>query len=494
MKNTISPIKKWRIALGCAFLCSMTSFGQVKIGDNPGTIDASALLEMESTSKGMLVPRMTTAQRTSIASPANGLMVYDTDLEDFFFYQSNSWARLDSESKRSHYKLIQSAADLADELTAGGGTTYLLDSSVYYEINGAINLAAPIDLNDAYLSGLDAYEDKLIRTGGVLFTGDGGGSIRNLTLVVAGGSIFNITGSGTETLVFQNCIAAGYGVTTDAMGSISNYNIVFMNIINIGQLDDGIVFTNINNVLLSNLAWFESNTGTFETYVGTFDLIEKISGFYKVPSGATAIDVSANPTVANGTLLSVPFSGAGTYVNGYTTGSYSGYYFTREWDVDCPGIKLEADRAAVADFHYTGSLTSGFTQSITSSTPVEVQGGGSFASSNLCRFVSSDGGNRLTYDGHEVRNFQINASLSVRVTSALGDFYAFLIYKNGVPVTESNAIAFIDATYGNSQIQNVALNAIVEMQNGDYIEVYVDRLTGSGTDSMVVFSENLSVK
>lgn len=494
MLNRRTQIKKWCCTLGCALLTLTTAFGQVKIGDNPGTIDPSALLEMESTTQGVLVPRMTTAQRVSIASPANGLLVYDTDLKDFFFFQTNSWARLNSESKRSNYKLVQSASDLEDELTAGGGTTYLLDSSVYYEINGTINLVAPIDLNDAYVSGLDANEDKLIRTGGVLFTGDGGGSIRNLTLIVAGGTIFSLSGTGAETLVFQNCIAAGNGVTTDVMGSISNYNIVFMNIINIGQLDDGFVFTDINNVLLSNLAWFESNTGTFETYIGNFDLIEKISGFCKVSSGATAIDLSANPTVSNGTLLSVPFSGAGTYVNGYTTGTYGGYYFSREWDVDCPGIKLEADRVAVADFHYTGSLTSGFTQSITSSTAVELQGGGSFLSSNLFRFVSSDGGNRLTYDGYEVRNFQINASLSIRVTNALGDFYAFLIYKNGIPVTESNAIAFIDASYGNSQIQNIALNTIIEMQNGDYVEVYVHRLTGSGTDTITVYSENLSIK
>jgi len=42
---------------------------------------ASAALEIVSTSKGLLPPRMTTAQRTAIASPANGLVVFDTDLK-----------------------------------------------------------------------------------------------------------------------------------------------------------------------------------------------------------------------------------------------------------------------------------------------------------------------------------------------------------------------------------------------------------------------------
>lgn len=492
MKKSTYLIRKWSFALSCAVFTALTSFGQVKIGDNPGTIDPSALLELESTTQGLLAPRMTTAQRTNIANPANGLIVYDTDFNEYFFYQPNAWTKLDSKTKRTHYKLVQSTADLADELASGGGTSYRLDSSMYYEINGSINLALPIDLNDAYISGVDANEDRLIRSGGALFEGTTGGSIRNLTLVAAGGSIFNLSGTGTERLVFQNSQAFGFGVTNDVMGSISDFDIVFINIVNIGNLDDGIVYTDINNLLLSNMAWFESNSGTFETYEGSFDLVEKIGGFFKVSSGAIGIDVSANPAVASGNILKVPFSGLGTYVNGYTIGSYSGYFFSNTWNVDCPGIKVESDRTASGDFHFTGSLTSGFTQSISSSA-TEVQGTGTFASNNIFRFIVSNGGNRLTYDGQQIRDFQINASISVRVTNALGDFYAFLIYKNGVELTESNAIAYIDASYGNTQIQNVGLNAIVEMQNGDYIEVYVHRLTGSGTDSMVVFSENLSI-
>ncbi len=75
---------------------------QVKIGDNPATIDASALLEMESTDKGLLTPRMTTAQRTSITSPALGLIVFDTDLDRFMVNKasgSHDWEDiLDSEA------------------------------------------------------------------------------------------------------------------------------------------------------------------------------------------------------------------------------------------------------------------------------------------------------------------------------------------------------------------------------------------------------------
>jgi hypothetical protein len=43
------------------------------------TADASALLDLNSTSKGLLLPRMTKAQRDAIASPADGLILYQTD-------------------------------------------------------------------------------------------------------------------------------------------------------------------------------------------------------------------------------------------------------------------------------------------------------------------------------------------------------------------------------------------------------------------------------
>jgi hypothetical protein len=54
-----------------------TRRGQVAIGTQ--TPDASAILQADSTTLGFLLPRMTKAQRDAIATPANGLMIYQTD-------------------------------------------------------------------------------------------------------------------------------------------------------------------------------------------------------------------------------------------------------------------------------------------------------------------------------------------------------------------------------------------------------------------------------
>ena len=66
----------------------------VKVGIGTTTPNTSALLDLTSTDKGMLVPRMTSAQRTAIASPATGLLVYDNDTNAFWFYNGTAWARI----------------------------------------------------------------------------------------------------------------------------------------------------------------------------------------------------------------------------------------------------------------------------------------------------------------------------------------------------------------------------------------------------------------
>ena len=68
--------------------------GNVGIGTtSPNT---SAMVDITATDKGVLVPRMTTVQRNSIASPANGLLVFDTDHSNFFYYNTSKtkWINL----------------------------------------------------------------------------------------------------------------------------------------------------------------------------------------------------------------------------------------------------------------------------------------------------------------------------------------------------------------------------------------------------------------
>ena len=62
-----------------------------KLGIGVQTPVASAKVQIDSTTQGFLPPRMTTAQRTAIASPAAGLEVYDTTLNKSFFFNGTVW-------------------------------------------------------------------------------------------------------------------------------------------------------------------------------------------------------------------------------------------------------------------------------------------------------------------------------------------------------------------------------------------------------------------
>ena len=67
------------------------SYGRVGVGTT--TPNASALLDLTSTVRGLLVPRMTATQRTSIGSPATGLLVYQTDgSAGFYTYGGAAWS------------------------------------------------------------------------------------------------------------------------------------------------------------------------------------------------------------------------------------------------------------------------------------------------------------------------------------------------------------------------------------------------------------------
>ena len=73
------------------FLLSFSVAGQsVGINNSGAAPDASAMLDVQSDSKGMLIPRMTQVQRDAIAMPANGLLVFQTDEMDGFYYNEGT--------------------------------------------------------------------------------------------------------------------------------------------------------------------------------------------------------------------------------------------------------------------------------------------------------------------------------------------------------------------------------------------------------------------
>src|SRR5215472_13254137 len=65
-----------------------------------GTItpDASSLLEIKSTSQGVLIPRMTLVQRNAIVTPATGLLIYQTNsTPGFYYFNGSAWNQVSTQ-------------------------------------------------------------------------------------------------------------------------------------------------------------------------------------------------------------------------------------------------------------------------------------------------------------------------------------------------------------------------------------------------------------
>ena len=69
---------------------SHACMAQVAINTDNSAADASAMLDIKNTGKGMLIPRMTQVQRDAISSPAGGLMIYQTDATPGFYFNAGT--------------------------------------------------------------------------------------------------------------------------------------------------------------------------------------------------------------------------------------------------------------------------------------------------------------------------------------------------------------------------------------------------------------------
>ncbi|WP_167470916.1 hypothetical protein [Flavobacterium cupreum] len=482
------------------FFFFLTISGNAQIGIGTVTPNASSVLDITSTTQGMLAPRMTTAQRIAIATPAEGLLVYDTDLKSFYYYSASAWAAMSSTTNgRANFKRIKStdnlAVVLATELAAGGGAKYVLTANTLYEINGMVTFNFPIDLNNAYIDGLDANEDIIYKTSGVLFDGTAGGSIRNVTILAPGATVFNLNAAvSTTTFLMRDTIIAN----ASSIGTISGYGLVFLSIVNFSGNTTGITYNNIGQLLLSNQAWFVNNGGTYEKFTGTFTLIEKQGGFSNVGPGAFGLDVSTAGLAISGdaVLESVVFTGAtpANYVKPYAAAStYTGYNFSNAWSVRAAGIPNESDTNATGDFSMDAETGGAIPLNLSAGTPstnLRIYSASiPTVSGNLFRFSTDATYNRLKYVGKKKRIFQVSGAVNFQVPSA--GTYIVHLYKNGVAMPQ---FKFYGRGNAANDIITLPINASIELNTSDYIDFYLQRYSGNDGADVLVSNMTIIIK
>jgi hypothetical protein len=97
----------------------------VGIAATASTPDASSILDVKSTTKGMLIPRMTTTEKNAIPAKATGLMVYDNTLNQFSYWNGTAWVN------------VAGGSGAASQWTTNG-------NNIYYDVgNVGINRTNP---------------------------------------------------------------------------------------------------------------------------------------------------------------------------------------------------------------------------------------------------------------------------------------------------------------------------------------------------------------
>ena len=118
------------------------------IGINNETPDSSAILDVKSTDKGILIPRLTKFQRLTIQNPAEGLLVFDT-VSDAFWYYQDGWKKISDTSKNVWLREgTSSPAEVGD-------------TSMYFMGNVAIgkdSAKAALDIENVGETGLQIFQ------------------------------------------------------------------------------------------------------------------------------------------------------------------------------------------------------------------------------------------------------------------------------------------------------------------------------------------------
>jgi len=230
--------------------------GNVGIGSN----SPSAILDINSTSSGLLIPRMTNAQRSGIPSPTNGLLIYQTDMGvavpvgiGFYYYQGGAWNALGGSGSGSSAWTESSPNIYPTTITDKVGIGTNIPQSVLEVVTdgtlaGAVRITNTVPANygsSLMLNGLKAWT--------ISSTNNGAGagqnklvfrdySVGNDVMTIDGtngaGGVYNVgIGQTTlkSTLQVNGDVGLGDGTNTGnapvvvylkTMGGLSAYNIV----------------------------------------------------------------------------------------------------------------------------------------------------------------------------------------------------------------------------------------------------------------------------
>ena len=240
-KNDNYSFRSILVLIFSFFLLSQSSFAQ-NVGIGTTTPDASAMLDVSASDKGLLVPRMASTERNSISNPATGLLVYQNDSPSgFYLFDGSNWKKLAIETNNQW------------GLSGNSGTT-----------NGS-DFIGTTDNQD-----LDIRSNNVIR---VRITTQG-----QIEVLNTGKSVFLGEAAGeNDDLSDNNNTFIGYESgnrnTTGIDNTATGYQALYYNI------------SGEKNTVVGRQALYSNQTGNRNSVLGTYSLYANTEGHQNTASG-----------------------------------------------------------------------------------------------------------------------------------------------------------------------------------------------------------------
>ncbi len=279
--------------------------GSVGIGTT--VPNPSAILDVDTTGKGILIPRMTQVQRNAIVSPATSLLIYQTDnASGFYYYNGSNWRLIFDPSL-----VFVKGTNLyvgSDPEAATGDSNTIVGNGLLLNVSGHSNTAV-----GDYAMALNQTGSRNTATGYFAMYSNTGAAENS---AYGFGALMNSTGGGFNTAIGVRSLQQNNGIGNTAIGenTLMSSQVGLANTAlgayALQATQNGSYNTGAGQQSLKN-----NTSGQFNTALGFGSMATNITGSYNTAIGdsadiskngltnATAIGYKANVTASNQVML-----------------------------------------------------------------------------------------------------------------------------------------------------------------------------------------------
>lgn len=377
--------------------------------------------------------------------------------------------------------IVKTLADLptpvANVITLAADTAYFLDG----DINIGVNRIA-LSVNTAIIGITPQTSSLISTTAGALFTSSANFTLKDFSVSVSSGTVFSLTGGATEQAILEK-----FFVTSAlGLGTISGWYLFYWHRSVITSFTNKLTLSGACGTFIVDVNNFVTGyTTAIDLTTATFNIVTINRCGFLYASATSHVVIAANSANIN-------------------TG-WQGRIFDCHFDPGATNMVLNSDDAdirwqyrgntnlapttknAQGHMHTTTTTTIGVGDGDTGN-PKLVNAGTNWVADHQDQFTVSTGG-RFTYVGVNTGEFLINCNISGTTASGTQTVNHY-IAKNGTVVTASKT----QKEYTSTAVGSPApATAIVDLSTGDYVELFVENITGTNNWDSYILNMTIGV-